>query len=468
MVQIPLLSGIYANEKPDLRTSYPVNCVPVPKSSGISEGYLRPGDGIVGHGTGPGIARGGINWNGTCFRVMGSKLVTVDAAGTVVTIGDVGTDGKPVSLDYGFTYLAIGSAGNLFLYDGSTLTQVTDPDLGTVVDMVWIDGYYMTTDGDSLVVTDLNDPFAVNPLKYGSSEADPDPIDALLRLRNEVYALNRYTIEVFDNIGGNLFPFQRIEGAQIQKGCVGPQACCVYLETIAFLGSGRNEQCAVYLGANGVAQKISTHEIDLILQDYSDAALSNAVIEARNYGEHQFLYIHLVDRTLVYDGGASAAVEKPVWFVNVSTYTGFSKYRARFFVRAYNKWLCADTETPNVGYLVQDVSTHWGDRVRWEFGTIILYNDSAGAIFNELELVGLTGSYPLGEDPVISTSYSVDGVTWSSDRVINAGVTGERAKRLCWFQQGHMRNWRIQRFRGTSDAHMGFVRLEAQIEPLSW
>ena len=76
----------------------------------------------------------------------------------------------------------------------------------------------MLTDGEFLIVTELNDPFSVSPLKYGSSEADPDPVKAILKLRNEPYALNRYTIEVFDNVGGEGFPFQRIEGAQTQTG----------------------------------------------------------------------------------------------------------------------------------------------------------------------------------------------------------------------------------------------------------
>ncbi len=84
-----------------------------------------------------------------------------------------------------------------------------------------MDGYFLSTDGEFLIVTELNDPTQVNPLKYGSSEADPDPVNAVLKLRNEVYAINRNTIEVFDNAGGDLFPFQRIEGAQIQKGAIG-------------------------------------------------------------------------------------------------------------------------------------------------------------------------------------------------------------------------------------------------------
>jgi hypothetical protein len=119
--------------------------------------------------------------------------------------------------------------GDYITGTGSTLVQVTDPDLGVVLDVVWVDGYFMTTDGEFLVVTELVDPTQVNPLKYGSSEVDPDPVVALLKLRNEVYALNRNTIEVFDNVGGLLFPFQRIDGAQIQKGrCRNARMLCLY------------------------------------------------------------------------------------------------------------------------------------------------------------------------------------------------------------------------------------------------
>jgi hypothetical protein len=31
-----------------------------------------------------------------------------------------------------------------------------------------------------------------------------------------------------------------------------------------------------------------------------------------------------------------------------------------------------------------------------------------------------------------------------------------------------MRNWRIQRFRGDSQAHLPVARLEADLEPLAW
>lgn len=510
MVAIPILSGIYTDNGPDFRTSYPVNFFAVPKDTGISQGYLRPASGIVAFGNGPGVDRGGIEWRGQCYRVMGSKLVIVSSGGGVTVLGDVGTDGGTVTLDYSFDRLCIRSAGNLFYWDGTALTQVTDPDLGRVNDMLWVDGYWMTTDGEFLVVTELIDPTAVDPLKYGSSEADPDPILAIRKIRNEVYALNRHTVEVFDNVGGELFPFARIEGAQIEKGTLGRDCTCVFMEALAFIGSGRNEQPSVYVGMNGQAQKISTHEIDLILEGYSEVQLAASVLEARNEGAHQFLYIHLPDKCLMYDAGASQDLGSPVWIILQSGLDDDGEYRAKFFTWCYNKWIVGDPQQARLGYLVDTSSHHWGDPVRWEFGTRVVYNEGRGAIVHELELVSLTGRVAFNADPlanlwilaggfwddggvwddsafwndsgitpeaaaaiasyrgpVITSSYSLDGFTWSNDRAVKVGTAGERQRRLVWFGQGFMRNWRVQRFRGTSDAHLSVARLEARLEPLA-
>lgn len=467
MVQIPILSGIYADTSPDFRTSYPRNLVPVPKDTGIAQGYLRPADGIAELGTGPGVNRGGIFWNGVLYRAMGTKLVSISKDNIVTEIGDIGGSGR-VSFTYGFTYLAVTSSGNLFLYDGTTLTQVTDPDLGTALDVVWVDGYYMTTDGEFLVVTELNDPFAVSPLKFGSSEADPDPILGLLKLRNEIYAMNRNTIEVFDNVGGAGFPFERIAGAQIQKGSIGTHSNCVFMDNLAFLGGGMNEAPSIYMAANGAAAKIATREIDEILLEYTEEELALAFLEERVDRAHEHLIVHLPRHTLVYDGVATRVLGAPVWFTLSSTIVGQGMWNACSCIWAYDRWNVCHPQTAQFGHLDSTVSTHWGKKIGWEFGTQIVYGDGNGAVFHQMELVALTGSTAFGVDPTVWTSYSTDGVTFSAEKPVRAGVEGARAKRLIWLQQGHMRHWRIQKFRGTSDAHMAVARLEARIEPLAF
>lgn len=465
-MQIQILNGIYTDEAADFRTAYPRNMMPVPKKQGISNGYLRPGDGIVQlTDQAPGADRGAINWNGVCYRAMGTKLISVSESGAITELGDIGGTDR-VTFDYSFDRLSITSNGNLFYWDGSTLSQVTDPDLGTSLDHIWVDGYFMSTDGEFLIVTELADPFSILTTKYGSSEADPDPIKAILKLRNEPYALNRHTIEVFDNIGGTGFPFQRIDGAQIQRGTVGTHTCCIFLDQVAFVGGGRNEAIAVWLAVSGTSTKISTREIDQILAQYSETQLSEALLESRMDKGHQHLYLHLPDQTLVFDAAATRELGESVWFTLGTGLEPGSRYLAQNFIWCYGKWLVGDPVNDRIGYITDEISNHWGTLVGWEFTTYLTYNSSRGGIFHELELVCLSGRVALGKDPDIYTQYSLDGEEWSMPRFIKSGKQGERKKRLVWLQQGPMRSWRVQRFRGDSDSHLSVARLEARVEGL--
>lgn len=472
-MQIPIINGIYTTQAGDYRTAYPINLMPVPQQHGISNGYLRNGEGIQRKGTGPGISRCGINWNDELFRVMGDDLVKITETGSVVNYGALDVSGtRYARMDYSPDYLSISVGNNLYLFTGGNIQQVTDIDLGPVVDHLWIDGYFMTTDGQFLIVTELNNPFNVNPLKYGSSELDPDPVKALLKLRNEAYALNRYTIEAFDNVGGTGFPFQRIDGAQIQRGTIGTFACCIFLESLAFLGGGRNESISVWLAVSGQTARIATREIDLILQKFTETALKDVLMEARVDRGHQLLYIHLPDQTLVYDANATKAIGEPVWFIQSTSYFRTNQaypkqcYRARNLVWAYDQWNVGDAVTPGFGYLTDEHGEHWGQKVCWEFTTGIIYNESMGAIFHQLELVGLPGRQALNTDTAITTQYSLDGETWSQPKSRKLGQQGNRKKRLLWLNQGSMRNFRIQRFWGESDARLSMARLEAKLEGL--
>lgn len=467
MTQLPILSGIFTDANPDFRTMYPHNMVPVPRGTGISNGYLRPGEGFVEFSAGHGPDRGGYVWRGNLYRVQGTDLVRINADSSIDVIGDVGIGGYCI-FDSSFDYLAVSSGGRLYLYNGSTLQQNTDPDLGTVNSFIWLDGYFVVADFETIATTELDDPFTVNPLKYGASEIDPDPIVRLLELRNELYVVNQFSIEVFDNVGGDGFPFQRIEGAQIQKGASGIAAATVFDDKIAFVGGGREESPAVYLAVNGSYQKISTPEIEEILLEYTQEEIASISMEQRNYLSHVWLYIHLPDQTVVYDIASTRVLERPIWFTLSGGITEKTRYPARDMVWAYDKWLTGDPVTGRIGEMVRDASTHFGEEVKWQFGTIITYNVGLGAIVHDLELVALTGEVSLGLDPQVTTEYSTDGVNWSQPMTVSAGTQGDRAQRIAWRRNGKMRDWRTQRFSGTSDAHISIARLEARFEGLAW
>lgn len=466
-MQIPILNGIYTSNKADFRISYPRNMIPVPLPQGVSSGYLRPAEGIDELSDIPGIDRGGINWNGSCYRSCGTSLVKVSPDGSITTLGSL-PGSETVSMDYSFDRLAVVAGGGLFYYTNEgSFTAVTDPDLGHVFDLVWVDGYFMMTDGEFIIVTELSDPTQINPLKYGSSEADPDNINRLLKIRNEIYVVNRYTIEVFSNVGGSNFPFQRIEGAQTPKGSLSTRSCCIFSDTIAMVGGGKNEPLAVWQSIGGESVKISTREIEKILHEFTEEQLStDLLLEHRLVEGHSWLYLHLPNATWVYDASASAVIKEPVWFSLSSAYGDSGRYHARNHVWCYDKWIVGHPTSPKLGTLTYDHGDHWGDPVRWEFATSIIYNNGAGALFHELELVSLTGETSFGDDPMISTAHSIDGRTFSQQKYIKASRTGDRQRRLIWFRQGRMRNWRIQKFTGDSRARISPARLEAKLEPL--
>lgn len=466
-MQIPIVSGIYASPQADFRTSYPRNLMPIPKDQGISSGYLRPCSGLVQSGVGAGADRGAIRWNNKCYRIMGSQFCLIDSSGAITQLGDVGNDGLIARISRSFERLMIVSAGQLFYFDGSSVTKVTDTDLGVPIDGLWADGYYLTTDGISIVVTELNDPYAIDPLKYGSSEADPDPIIGLEKYKREIYAVNRYTIEVLNNVGGEGFPYQRVDGAMMEKGAIGSRCKCVFMDAIAFVGGALNESIAIHIGKNGTTEKLSTREIDQILKSYTEDQISRCLLESRSDDNNKFLYLHLPDQTLVYDGAASKVLGEPAWHTVDSGNLDKSQYRARSFVWCYDKWLCGDpTENFTYGYLTDAVSDHYGALIGWDFGTPIVYNLGKGALFHRLELVALNGRVALGKTPTIWTSYSSDGKTWSQEKPCKLGKIGDRDKLVVWLQQGSMQNMRIQKFRGDSDAFISFARLEAEVEPL--
>jgi hypothetical protein len=457
-VALPLLSGVKA-QGPEWVSRHPLNLEPVPVDSGISKGQLRAAPGAATYATGPGIDRGGIVWDERHYRVMGTKLVQVMPDASIVTLADVGGSG-PVSLDYGFDRLAIRSGTSLSYWNGSALTPVTDPDLGAVTDMIWISGYYMTTDGKYVVVPELSDPTSVKPLKYGDAESDPDAITGLLKNRqtNEAIVLGRYTIQTLQNVGGSGFPFASVPGSTLPVGCVSASAKCYMGSGFAFVGSGREDALGVYLAAGQSVNKISDRVLDDALAALEDPTLIE--LERRASLDEQRLIVHLPTESWCYPVNASQVAGQALWY---RLRSGVGKpYRLRHAVLSYGKWLVGDTESAALGELSHDVDTHFGEAVEWEFGPGLLYNNGKPAIAHELELIGLPGRAS-GPGSVFLSS-TKDGETFSPERPITISP-GERGKRLLWKPHMRFQTYLGLRFRGIG-GQPGFSALEAAVQPL--
>lgn len=462
-MRVPIISGVTSGPSGDFLNSYPVNREPVLKDTGLSEGYLRAPLGIAEWSQGPGADRGGINWNGVCYRIMGTKLVSVSETGAVVILGDVGPGGV-AALDYSFDNLSINSGARLYYWNATDgLRQVTDVDLGTVHDAIFVQGYFMTTDGEYIVVTDLSDPMSVNPLKYGSSEGDPDPVTGLAHIHGEVLAFNRYTIQPFQNVGGNGFPFQTVPTAVIPFGCVGPRAKCKYLSTMAFVGGPRDGSIGVYLAGAGDADKISSAEVDADIALLTEAEIAAIWIEARVQNDEQRLMVHTPYRTWGFTAQVSRKSSVKTWCQYVTSLTDTGAYAGRGLVYCYGKWIVADDQG-RIGYLSPTESRHFGQDVYWRVDTSLLFNEANRAIITGIELIGTPGRG--ANDDRVFFQYSKDGQYWSMSRAVSTGRPGQTRKRIYWRPGIRYETYMGLRFWGAGESVAAIARLECDIEGL--
>lgn len=474
MSQIPIVNGVYTDIGAEFRTSYPRNLVPILKKTGISNIFLRSAEGLTRFDNGvtslTGFDRGGINWQGTCYRVIGTNFVSVSPIGQITVLGQLPSDGNPVAMAYGYPNQGIGivSAKTLWFWTSGALTQCTDPNVGLPIDLLWMGGYFVLCDGTYSYVTELNNQFAINSQEYGSDSNSPDALNGTLKFRNELYLCNRYTIAVMDNVGGTGYPFQENVGATIQKGVIGPLAKCITSQGFAFVGSAQDEAPSVFLSIGlGIATKIATREIEIVMGTYSESQLYGATLEYRAEKEQQFIYLHLPDYTFVYDVAMSQAAQEPLWFMLDSSTDGTGAWRAWHPVYCYGKFIFGDKIDQRQGFLDPATAQQYGTDARWQFDTMFSYNGARGVIVNALELIGTYGRAALGENPTMSMQYTDDGLVWSLPQYKSMGVQGNTKKRAQWRPKHFFRNFRGYRFAGYNASPISFAALEGTVEALA-
>jgi hypothetical protein len=317
--------------------------------------------------------------------------------------------------------------------------------------------------GTSVVVTELADPFSILPLKYGSAEQDPDAVTGLAKVRGELYVFGSYTIEVHQLVGGAGFPFQVVPGATIPFGCVAARAKAYFAESVAFVGGARDAALGVYIAGGGTATKISSRTVDDALASVTDP--TSIEVETRSYRDEERLFVHLPDRSFVFMRAAAELAGDKIWYEAGSGRD--DAYRPINAVNAYGKTIVGDRSGPALGLLDEGVADHFGEIAEWGFDCGLIYNAGKGGILNEIELSGLPGRAPFGDETTVFLSFTEDGERWSVEKGKSLGQSGDTRRKVRWRPGREFRNWIGMRFRGHGRALPGFAACEVTAEPLS-
>ena len=444
---VPIICGDKSVKYSDYEDGVPINMIAVARDI-QGEGYLYSHDGLTQVVIGQGFDRGAL-YNERMkrsFRVSGVKLIEITGVSILVdapVIGDIPGAGL-VSFAYSFNSLMIVAAQRAFRYDGTTLAEMTDPDLGNPIDVAEIDGYYVFTDGEYIYHTDIDDETSIDPLKFATSELSPDPTKGLGRTQDDLLIVfNRYTTEYFINQANEQFAFSRLSQKAVDAGIVGTHAWTQMDGNIFILGGRKDEDVSVYLLGTGQTLSISKRLIDSIIGQYTELELYDAKLESRTAKRDQLLYIHLPNETLVYNQSIAKKFGVGVAWSILQFNGGPWRAINIAYDPKLNMWIAGDRYDTKIAKLDESLASQYGESIDSYFYSPLVPIESASVDWVELNTISGFSA----EDTYLFVSTTRDGAAYSQEHFNEVSVPLDYENRYIPRRLGYVRKKIGFRFR---------------------
>lgn len=365
------------------------------------------------------------NNKGRVFAVTPSKMYEIFKNGTFKELGDVDLKGRVVMEDNGIQVVVVdGYKG--FYYDAKTneVEQITHEAFYPASTVTYQDGYFLFDrkgTGQFFISKLLDVDF--DPLDFATAEGQPDPLVAVLSDHREVFLFGTETIEVWYNSGASDFPFERNQGAFVEKGCGARYSVAKQNNTVYFIGS----DLMVYQMTGYTPVRISTHAVEKTLKDVD---LSDAFAYTYQDEGHLFYVLTIPSRdiTWCYDISTGA------WHVRQSYQ--FGRHQSNNAIFFDSKTLVGDFHNGRIYQMAGNFYTDDGEPVIREFALPTVNNGREFLTVDSLEFdmgtgVGLVIGQ--GDDPELRVYFSKDsGKTYSESfkrgRIGKVGEYLTRAK----------------------------------------
>lgn len=399
----------------------------------------------------PGAIRGAIKLQGVPYVVAGTKLCSLDSLGNPTLRGDIpGSD--LVSMASDGTNVVIVAGGEIYVWNGSALNAVTDPDAPSASSVDYLDGFFAfsETDTDQWFISALNDPTNYDALDFATAEWKPDRLRAVIVVRRTLFLAGEESIEAQQNVGATDFPFQRVEDVFIDVGLAGRDAWAQSNDTLYWLASDNTVR-----RLDGVtATVISTGRITRLVKGWSDKTAT--VGSAHVIDNHLFVVFRNPDGCIVYD----QATER--WHERASYDS--DTWRVRHYVEAYDKQLFCSASEGKIYELDTDAYEEDGEPLEFEIVTPFAFLQNRRFSVTELDVVCQTGVGTHVLNPIMTCERTTDGRTWSTRKERRMGRLGVTDTLVRFGLQGQARAMAF-RFRITDTVQRAVLGCYAEVDP---
>lgn len=282
---------------------------------------------------------------------------------------------------------------------------------------------------------------------FSSKDGSPDNLVALIVDHREVYLMGEASSEVWTDVGGNPFPFQRIPGTSTQHGIAAKFSVARFGDSFCYVSRNNRGQAQIMQMKGYVPTRISNHAVEnsLANQYVDDAIAWTYQLEGHECYVVSFPTLEL---TWAYDL-ASGMWHKWLYTNNNGTY---SRHRGNCCALFQGMVLVGDYSNGSIYQLDKQNYTDNGQYIRRLRRAPHLVTDLQRQYFDELQIqfqpgVGLSGiTTPLnnevvGADPQAMLRWSNDGgSTWSSEHWTSIGQIGKYKNRAIWRRLGWARD----------------------------
>jgi hypothetical protein len=409
---------------------------------------------VILYGT-PGLVSFGTVGNGpirllhemasSLYVVSRDQLYRVSSSGVGTLLGTLAgapmTDYPLQAADNGSQLVVVNTGtGRASVYDAdtATLSAINDSDFPRASSVSYVDGYHVFTRPDTgqWFISDLLEASSFDALDFASAETYPDNLVRIFVDHREIWLMGAKSTEIWTNTGAASFPFQRISGTVIERGCAASGSVAKLDNSIVWLADD-----GIIYKANGYQPaRISTHAIEHALEGY--ATLSDAQAFSYSQEGHSFYVLSFPTQNVTWAYDASTGM----WHERESRDAearSLGRWRVGSYAQAYNLHIVGDYASNKLYQLDLDTATEAGVAIRRMAVSPVIQAAGERMTMSRLEIeadcgVGLTSGQ--GVDPQLMLEWSDDGGrSWSNEHWSDLGRMGQYLRRCRWNRLGQFR-----------------------------
>jgi hypothetical protein len=386
--------------------------------------------------------RGGLAYGDYIYYVHRGTFWQVDNSGAKVSRGTIGTTSGRVEMACNGQQVGIVDGDNMYCYTIAThaFAIVSSGLFADPIGITYQDGRFIVCFADSgqFQISALYDGTTFDALDFATAESSPDNLLRVMADHGEIVMCGDSTVEFWGNSGGQDFPYSNIRGATLEFGLAAPWSLVKYNDSLAGLFRNRMGQVQVMMMAGHALQKLSTPEIDSLINSYG--VVSDATAYAYMLGGHPMFQLNFpsADKSWLYDATTQ------LWSSLESGLSG-GRHRGEIHLDFLNKPRVTDYESGNVYTIDPDTYTDNGLPIPREIITRHMMQNFKRQSISSLQVdmetgVGLVSGQ--GDNPQVMLQISKDnGRTWGNELWRPMGKIGQYYSRVVWRRLGMAYDW---------------------------